>query len=105
MMSDCDRLTMPVQIAFSPDIFSVQEYGGISRYFTELIPRVASMDGFEVSVHMGLSPNRYGLQQMRSQFASFRYVRSPFGRGMRYVVALLNEFWFQSYMNMRSRQI
>src|SRR5450830_1990154 len=104
-MPGIERSSERVRVAFSPDIFSLQDYGGISRYFTELIPRVASTDGFEVSVHMGLSPNRYGLQQMRSQFASFRYVRSPFGRGMRYVVALLNEFWFQSYMNMRSRQI
>jgi len=102
-MRDCDRLTRPVRIAFSPDGFSVQ-YGGVSRYFSELIPQVASMDGFEVSVLMGLSPNRYGLQQMRSQVASFRYVRFPFNRGMRYV-SLLNEFWFQSYLNMRSEQI
>jgi len=104
-MPGTQRSSERVGVAFSPDIFSLQEYGGISRYFTELIPRVASMDGFEVSVHMGLSPNRYGLQQMRSQFASFRYVYFPFGGGMRYVVALLNEFWFQSYMNMRSRKI
>lgn len=94
-----------VRVAFSPDIFSLQEYGGISRYFTEVIPRVAAMDGFEVSVHMGLSPSLYGLQQMRSQFASFRYVRSPFGRSMRYVVALLNELWFQSYISVRSGHI
>ena len=104
MMHDCDRLTVPVRIAFSPDVFSVQEYGGISRYFTELIPRVASTDGFEVSVHMGLSPNRYGLQRMRNQVASLQYVHFPFNHGMRYV-ALLNEFWFQSYINMRSEQI
>src|SRR5664280_2699538 len=104
MMHDCDRLTIPVRIAFSPDVFSVQEYGGISRYFTELIPRVASTDGFEVSVHMGLSPNRYGLQRMRHQVASLQYVHFPFNHGMRYV-ALLNEFWFQSYINMRSEQI
>jgi len=104
MMHDCDRLTMPVRVAFSPDVFSVEEYGGISRYFTELIPRVASMDGFEVSVHMGVSPNRYDLQSMRNQVASFRYVHFPFNRGMRYV-APLNELWFQSYMNMRSQQI
>ena len=103
-MSDCDRLTKPLRIVFSPDMFSVEKYGGASRYLTELIPRVASMDGFEVSVHMGLSPNRYGLQQMRSQFASFQYVHFPFNRGLRYV-AVMNEFWFQSYMNMRSRQI
>jgi glycosyltransferase involved in cell wall biosynthesis len=104
-MPGTQRSSERVGVAFSPDIFSLQEYGGISRYFTELIPRVASMDGFEVSVHMGVSPNRYGLQQMRSQFASFRYVYSPFGRDMRYVVALLNEFWFQSYINMRSGHI
>lgn len=97
------RDTAPVRIAFSPDGFSVQ-YGGISRYFTELIPQIVSMNGFEVSVHMGLSPNRYGLQQMRSQTASFRYVRFPFNRGLRYV-AILNELWFQEYMNMRFKQI
>lgn len=104
-MTGTERSSERLRIAFSPDIFSLQEYGGISRYFTELIPRVASMDGFEVSVHMGLSPNRYGLQRMRSQFASFRYVHSPFGRGMRYVVALLNDCWFQSYISMRSGRI
>lgn len=105
MMRNCDRLTMPIRVVFSPDIFSLQEYGGISRYFTEVIPRVAFMDGFEVSVHMGLSPNRYGLQEMRSQFASFRYAHFPFGRSMRYGVALLNEFWFQSYISRRSGHI
>jgi len=104
-MTGTERSSERLRIAFSPDIFSLQEYGGISRYFTELIPRVASMDEFEVSVHMGLSPNRYELQEMRSQFASFRYVHSPFGRGMRYVVALLNEFWFQRYMSMTSGHI
>jgi len=102
-MGDGDRLTTPVRIAFSPDGFS-GVYSGISRYLTELIPRVASMDGFEVSVHMGLSPNRWGLQQMRSQFTSFRYARFPSAHGMRYVVPL-NEFWFQSYINMRSERI
>ena len=103
-MMGTERSSERVRIAFSPDIFSWQEYGGISRYFTELIPRVASMDGFEVSVHMGLSPNRYGLQEMRNQFASFQYVRFPFNRGIRHV-ALLNESWFQSYISMRSGRI
>ncbi|HZL82620.1 MAG TPA: glycosyltransferase family 1 protein [Candidatus Deferrimicrobium sp.] len=103
-MSDCDRLTKPLRIVFSPDMFSLEKYGGASRYLTELIPRVASMDGFEVSVHMGFSPNRYGLQQMRHQAVSFRYVHFPFNRGLRYL-ALLNEFWFQRYMNMRSKQV
>jgi glycosyltransferase involved in cell wall biosynthesis len=104
MMSDCDPLTMPVRVAFSPDVFSIQEYGGISRYFTELIPRIASMDGFEVSVHMGVSRNRYGLQKIRNQVASFRYVHFPFNRGMRYI-AMVNEFWFQSYINVRAEQV
>ena len=103
-MPGTERSSEHVRITFSPDIFSLQEYGGISRYFTEVIPRVASMDGFEVSVHMGLSPNRYGLQKMRNQVASLQYVHFPFNHGMRYV-ALLNEFWFQSYINMRSEQI
>jgi len=104
-MPGTERSSERIRVAFSPDIFSVQEYGGISRYFTELIPRVASVDGFEVSVHMGFSHNRYGLQEMRSQFASFRYVRSPFGRSMRYLVALLNEFWFQNCISMSSGHI
>lgn len=96
-------MPQPIRIAFSPDAFSGR-YGGGSRYFTELIPRVASVNGFEVSVHMGFSPNRYGLQQRRRQFASFRYVHVPFNRGMRYV-APLNEFWFQQYINVRSERI
>ena len=64
MMPGTKRSSERVRVAFSPDIFSLQEYGGISRYFTELIPRVASMDGFEVNVHMGLSPNHSSLPSL-----------------------------------------
>ncbi len=46
-------------VIYDHQIFSVQEYGGISRYFYELAKRVNSSAGFSASVVAPLHVNRY----------------------------------------------
>lgn len=45
-------------VIYSPEIFCWQRYGGVSRYFTELIPAVMA-SGWSVDVRAGLYVNDY----------------------------------------------
>jgi glycosyltransferase involved in cell wall biosynthesis len=67
-----------MQILYDYVIFGLQRFGGISRYFSEIIPRIAATGGCDVSVFMGLYINRYGLEKHRSAFRNFWGVRRPF---------------------------
>ncbi len=46
-------------VAYDHQVFSWQEYGGISRYFYELAGRVNAFDGFSASIVAPLYVNRY----------------------------------------------
>jgi glycosyltransferase involved in cell wall biosynthesis len=60
-----------MRILYDYQVFSWQTYGGISRYFFELIIRLARLPENAVSVFMGMHVNRYGLERFRSQFQAF----------------------------------
>jgi len=51
-------------VTYSPEIFSWQNQGGVSRYFAELIPAVMASD-WSVDVRAGLYSNAF-LEQLRS---------------------------------------
>jgi glycosyltransferase involved in cell wall biosynthesis len=75
---DADRPTPgPLRVVYDHRIFATQAYGGISRYFSDLIPRVAATPGVEACVFMGLHINRYGLDRDRARFAKFWGLRRP----------------------------
>jgi len=48
-----------MRIAFDSQIFSAQEYGGISRYFCEIAPRLARSPGVTLSIAAPLHVNAY----------------------------------------------
>jgi len=50
---------LTMKIVYDHQIFAIQEYGGISRYFYELASRMAGYEGCEVCVHAPLYVNRY----------------------------------------------
>jgi glycosyltransferase involved in cell wall biosynthesis len=66
-----------LRVAYDHTIFNVQLHGGISRYFAELIPRVAAYDGVEACVHMGLYINQYGLERHRGLMYRMKGMRRP----------------------------
>jgi glycosyltransferase involved in cell wall biosynthesis len=67
-------------VVYDHQVFSWQEYGGISRYFYELAGRVNAFDGFSASIVAPLYVNRY-LKNGRMR-AKGVYV-PPFSRGTR----------------------
>jgi glycosyltransferase involved in cell wall biosynthesis len=48
-----------MRIVYDHQIFSMQEYGGVSRYFYELASRIAEHEECDVSIHAPLYVNRY----------------------------------------------
>jgi len=58
-----------MNIVYDYQAFSMQRYGGISRYFYELISRLCKEDEFAVYLFLGLYINEYGLSDYRDDYA------------------------------------
>jgi len=82
-----------VKIAFDHQVFTMQPFGGVSRYFTELAGTLARMDQ-EVGVFAGLYQNQY-LSQVAQPWVKGRFVnRFPNKTGR--IFDLANHVWTQS---------
>lgn len=66
-----------LKITFDHQTFSFQRYGGISRYFFELISRLASAPDTHVSLLLGFYVNEYGLEALEQQVDRFIGQRRP----------------------------
>ena len=66
-----------MRILYDHQVFTWQRYGGISRYFYELITRMAVEPGVDVSLFLGMHVNQYGLERCRGSFADFWGIQRP----------------------------
>lgn len=66
-----------MKIVYDHQIFAIQEYGGISRYFYELASRMAGYEGCEVCVHAPLYVNRYIKKNDRFKVIGVHVPRIP----------------------------
>jgi glycosyltransferase involved in cell wall biosynthesis len=62
-----------MKIFYDYQIFSYK-YGGILRYFCEIIPRLAEKENCTIECMAGFNRHRYGLAQRLRQFKNTRYV-------------------------------
>ncbi|MEO6095770.1 MAG: glycosyltransferase family 1 protein [Fibrobacteria bacterium] len=65
------------RVLYDHEFFCAFPYSGITRYFTEIIRRIARDPDFDVSVFMGFHLNEYGLEKDRASFESFFGMRRP----------------------------
>lgn len=94
-----------MKLLYDHSIFSDQKYGGISRYFFEIISRASKDPSFQVSLFHGLYINRYGLERYRDQFENyFGYPRPAIGKTTR-IFKSINKFLFQSFFEKAAPQI
>ena len=61
-----------MRILYDYEIWSIQKYGGASRYYYEMIRRMADKPDTELDVYMGKYINRYGLEAHKDKFAEFK---------------------------------
>src|SRR6185437_13738837 len=94
-----------MRILYDHSIFVLQRYGGISRYFAELIPRVALIPGTEVSAWMGLYINNYKLPDARHRLARFGGMRRPALRGTHRPALAISNWLFRRFARKVDAQI
>ena len=68
-----------MRILFDYEIFCLQKYGGVSRYFYELISRLLNFPESEIILYMGKFINQYGLEKFQLQYYNF------FGKKVKYL--------------------
>lgn len=68
-----------MKVAFDDQVFIIQRYGGVSRYFFELANRLPAHGVSEVSVIAPLHINRYLTADSARRFARGRYMPYTFG--------------------------
>jgi len=90
---------MSLRILFDHQVFSWQQYGGISRYYYELITRLAAVPGVDISLFLGLFINRYGLELHRESFASFWGQQRPAIPMTNKIFSGINRLFFPSFLS------
>lgn len=66
-----------MKILYDYQVFSWQRYGGISRYFYEIINRIVNRSGTNVSLFLGFHINEYGLDMCRNSFSHYYGKKRP----------------------------
>jgi len=91
-----------LRILYDHQIFSLQPYGGVSRYFVELIKHLSQLPGAHTSVFMGRHINKYDLAAYQERFANFNAsatTRSLIPRYLRLILNTLLFNWFYTRVN------
>jgi len=60
-----------MRILYDHSVFQFQRYGGISRYFYEIITRLAVQENVDISLFQGFNINEYALSEHKSNFDSY----------------------------------
>ena len=60
-----------MNILYDYTVFQLQRYGGISRYFFELIKRLSTKEDVSINLFQGFHINEYGLSEHRQNFESY----------------------------------
>ncbi|HEY9857846.1 MAG TPA: glycosyltransferase family 1 protein [Stenomitos sp.] len=94
-----------MQITYDFQIFAWQRYGGISRYFYELITRMPTLSEVPVSLFMGLHVNEYSFDAHRDQFTRFFGVKHHLPKRMSRLASLANLALFQGFLKSTPRTI
>ena len=89
-----------MKILYDHTIFQFQQYGGISRYFYELITRSSIKEDVNINLFQGFHINEYGLSEHKHNFESYwgykwKY-KKPDTKYMSHIFAIPNKFLFDN---------
>jgi len=60
-----------MKILYDHTVFEFQRYGGISRYFYELITRLSTTENMDVSLFQGFNINEYAFSKHKQNYGSY----------------------------------
>lgn len=86
-----------MKLLYDHQIFSAQVYGGISRYFFELISRFSDHQEIELGLYLGYFINQYGLEKYQDNcFSYFGKKHEPIPKTAR-MFSLINSVKLHSF--------
>lgn len=93
-----------MKILYDHSVFQFQRYGGISRYFYELITRLSEKKNVDINLFQGFHINEYGLSEYKQNFESYwgykRGHKNPAAKYVSYAFTIANNFLFDNiYMH------
>jgi glycosyltransferase involved in cell wall biosynthesis len=84
-----------MNLLYDHSIFRLQRYGGISRYFYELITRLSAIKEVNINLFEGFHVNEYGLSNYKNGFALYTGYKVPEIQYAGYAFEIFNKFWFK----------
>jgi glycosyltransferase involved in cell wall biosynthesis len=91
-----------MKILYDHTVFQFQRYGGVSRYFYELITRLSVKEGVDIRLFQGLHINEYALSEHKQNFDSYwgyKWKYKPFAKYLAHILfAIPNKMLFDNYM-------
>ncbi|MCX7834410.1 MAG: glycosyltransferase family 4 protein [Ignavibacteria bacterium] len=84
-----------IKILYDFEAFSMQRYGGITRYFSELIMRIAKFNDISILLYMGLNINEYGLEKKIDTIGLSKKI--PFIPKTKFLITKLQKPIFEIY--------
>ncbi len=88
-----------MKILYDYQIFLLQKYGGISRYFYELIKEILDLNNEETKLFLfqGLNKSRYDINRLRDSLASYWGCKCPDIKKTDRIFNIFNHFFFNLY--------
>lgn len=86
-----------MKILYDYEIFSLQKYGGASRYITEVISRICLKKDVDISLFMGYYINDYGLENSREFCEKFFGKKLPFIPKVKNLYNIPNRIFFKRF--------
>jgi glycosyltransferase involved in cell wall biosynthesis len=85
-----------MNLLYDHSIFRLQRYGGISRYFFELITRLSNKTDVEINLFEGFHINEYGLSNHKSDFSLYNGYKVPEIKYTGDAFEIINKLWFDN---------
>jgi glycosyltransferase involved in cell wall biosynthesis len=86
-----------MKIIYDHQIFAVQRFGGISRYFYELISRLCREADIDIALFLGFHINEYGIEAHDDRYGLFCGLKRPQIRKTEKLFSLLNRALFKPF--------
>lgn len=86
-----------MKILYDHQIFSISNYGGALRYFTELIKRLAINKENEISLFMGQFISEYGIEKSSENFKYFNGKKHKNYKKSKPVYLFVNKLFFPGF--------
>lgn len=89
---------MPIKLLYDYDIFARQKYGGISRYFYELISGISNHKELEVNLFLGINNSSYNFSELKEKIVIKNNKFSGIDK-FHFLSYVINEKRFNSFTN------